>query len=91
MAQHTFFIPTGRHYWEPSADDDSATRARWIAIEAGRAKALAERLFPGVDFRLVDDLPPSQTYDYGSLNQQIRAVLESRTTLRFASYQRRDA
>ena len=90
MDKHLFFIPTRRIYWEPSAEDDSSSRARWIAIEAGRVKALAERLFPNVDFKLIEDPPASQTYEFGSRSQEIRAVLESQTGIRFASYPQRD-
>jgi len=91
MPRPIFFIPTRRDYWESSAEHDSVSRARWIAIEAGRTKALAERLFPHVEFNVVEDLPASQTYEFGSLNQEIRAVLESQTVVRFGGYPRRDS
>ena len=88
--KHIFFIPTRRIYWESSAEDDSETRNRWLTIEVGRTKTLAERLFPDVEFRIVEDPPSSQTYEHSSRNQEIRAVLESHTVIRFVSYPRRD-
>jgi hypothetical protein len=51
-------------------------------LEARRARAVATRLFPGIDFQIAEDVPPSQTYERGSLNLEIRVTLENRTALR---------
>jgi hypothetical protein len=55
----------------------------WVHLEAAKALTIAKRLFPNAAFFISDDVPASQTYERGSINQQIRDALESRTRLRF--------
>lgn len=82
---NTFFIPTRKVYWDiPESDSSPATNDNWVAKESRRTKALAERMFSDVAFEFVDTPPGSQTYQPGSLNAQIRALLEERTALRLA-------
>lgn len=86
MSKPAFVIPTRSIYWETSPAQDPVQRmasSAWTLTEARRAQSLAVRLFPDVEFELSEDPPPSQTYHAGSINEQIRQLLESRTALRF--------
>ena len=80
-----FCIPTRVQYWEATR---SANPARsigndaWTLVEAKRTRAVAKRLFPEVDFEITEGVPSSQTYERGSINLEIKAVLENRTALR---------
>ena len=51
-------------------------------MRATAAEAVAKRLFPEVDFEITESVPTTQTYERGSINLQIKAVLENRTALR---------
>jgi hypothetical protein len=80
-----FYIPTSVQHWESTR---SANPSRsigndvWRLLEVKRTRALAKRLFPEVDFEITEDVPASQTYERGSINLEIKAVLENRTALR---------
>jgi hypothetical protein len=86
MASHTFFIPCRGDFWEVPYDPLDPTgkeSARWISLECARILKLAERLFPDVQFFISEAPPASQTYQRGSINQDIREVLERNTSIRF--------
>jgi hypothetical protein len=85
MGDHFFFIPCLHRFWTLEArspDHDGIGDAAWIRAEAERALVVARRLFPEVQFRLCEEPPASQTYERGSLNSEIRRMLELGTALR---------
>ena len=89
MAHHAFFIPAHRDFWNLPAEEAGKDVTRWIEAEVERARKIAERLFPDVAFFICEEPPPSQTYERGSINQEIRQVLESRSGVSFGSRVRR--
>jgi hypothetical protein len=86
-SQPTFHIPTRARFWEASSSGDAQSSGAdaWTIQAAKRARAIASRLYPAVDFVISEDVPATQTYQRGSLNREIRAVLENCTALRFTA------
>lgn len=86
-----FYIPTRPEHWDRARPDPSARAAAlaWTLLEAKRTRATAARLFPSVDFMIVEDVPASQTYEPGSVNSEIKKLLENHTAIRLQPKRRR--
>jgi hypothetical protein len=85
MDKQVFYIPTLPRYWLGEKTDRVPTReeTNWAELEAKRALAMVQKLFPDTSFELVKSPPPRQTYPPRSPSAEIREFLESRTRLRF--------